>query len=199
MSRPTVASLAGLTAPLFVFIWATGFVAARYVVPYADPLTFVALRVIAVAAVLGAIAMVMGARWPADARGWRDALISGVLMQGLYVAGVFWAVNRGLPAGIMALVGSLQPLLTAVLAGPLLGERVSPRRRLGIAAGFVGAGLVLAPKLGAADASGIPLGPLCVGLAAMVAMTLGTLWQKRTAAGADLVTNAAIQLSLIHI
>ena len=183
MSRPTVASLAGLTAPLFVFIWATGFVAARYVVPYADPLTFVALRVIAVAAVLGAIAMVMGARWPADARGWRDALISGVLMQGLYVAGVFWAVNRGLPAGIMALVGSLQPLLTAVLAGPLLG----------IAAGFVGAGLVLAPKLGAADASGIPLGPLCVGLAAMVAMTLGTLWQKRTAAGADLVTNAAIQ------
>ena len=67
MSRPTVASLAGLTAPLFVFIWATGFVAARYVVPYADPLTFVALRVIAVAAVLGAIAMAMGARMRAVA------------------------------------------------------------------------------------------------------------------------------------
>ncbi|WP_430910664.1 DMT family transporter [Methylobacterium sp. sgz302541] len=187
--------LAAFSAPLFVFIWATGFIAARFVVPYAEPLSFVALRVAAVSAVLALIAVVAGARWPRSPQGWRDALIAGVLMQGLYVAGVFWSINRGLPAGIAALVGSLQPLLTAMLARPLLGEFVSGRRWLGIAAGFTGTALVLAPKIGATGAAGIPPTALAACLGAMVAMTLGTLWQKRTGGGADLITNACIQFA----
>lgn len=187
------ALFAAASGPIFVFVWATGFVAARFVAPYADPLTFVALRVATVALVLAGIAIALGTRWPRRPGAWRDALVAGVLMQGLYVAGVFWSVSQGLPAGIIALVGSLQPLLTAMLARPLLGEFVSRRRWAGIATGFLGAALVLAPKLGAAGASGIPPVALAAGLGAMVAMTLGTLWQKRTAGGIELIPNACIQ------
>jgi len=178
---------------LFVVIWATGFVAARAVAPYAEPLVFVAWRLVLVALVLALVAAALKAPWPRGRAGWRDALIGGVLMQGLYVAGVFWSVHRGLPAGIAALVGSLQPLLTAAVAGPVLGEPVSRRRWAGIATGFSGAIGVLLPKLGTADASGIPPVALAACLGAMAAMTAGTLWQKRTLAGADLVTNTAVQ------
>lgn len=186
--------VAPLIPGLFVVIWATGFVTARFVAPYAEPLAFVAMRVVATAAVLAVIGHVRRSRWPSR-RGWRDALVAGVLMQGLYIAGVFWAVHRGLPAGIAALVGSLQPLLTAAIAGPLLGEPVGTRRWAGILAGFLGAAMVLAPKLGGVDASGIPPVALAVCLAAMASMTLGTLWQKRTGGGVDLLANATIQFT----
>jgi drug/metabolite transporter (DMT)-like permease len=182
-----------LVSSLFVLIWATGFVAARFVAPHAEAFTFVAIRVVGVAFVLIALALWRGARWPRDRAGWLHAGIAGVMMQGVYVIGVFWSVQHGLPAGIAALVGSLQPLLTAMLAGPALGERVSRRRWLGIGMGFSGALLVLAPKVGAPDAAGIPVPALAACLAAMVAMTAGTLWQKSRAGGADLLTNAAIQ------
>ena len=185
--------LTGLIPAAFVLIWATGFAAARYVAPLSEPLVFVAARLSLVALVLAGIALALRARWPRDGQGWRDALVAGVLMQGLYVAGVFWSVKHGLPSGIAALVGSLQPLLTAAASEPLLGERVGPRRWAGIGLGFLGAGLVLAPKLGSLDPAGIPPVALSVCLAAMLAMTAGTLWQKRKAAKADLVTNAAIQ------
>ncbi len=185
--------LSSLIPAAFVLIWASGFVAARYVAPYAEPLAFVALRLALVALVLAGIAFVLRARWPRSAAGWRDGMVAGVLMQGIYVAGVFWSVHRGLPAGIAALVGSLQPLLTASLAGPLLGERVSRRRAAGIAVGFLGAALVLVPKLGATDAAGIPPGALAISLGSVVALTLGTLWQKRTGGGGDLLASAVLQ------
>lgn len=178
---------------IFVLIWATGFVAARFVAPHAEPLTFVAVRVVAVSLVLACIAAAMGARWPRSRMEWRDALVAGILMQGIYVIGVFWSIKNGLPAGIAALVGSLQPLLTAMLARPLLRERVSPRRWSGIGLGFAGAILVLAPKLGVAGEAGIPALALGACLGAMVAMTLGTLWQKSHAADADLLSNATVQ------
>lgn len=178
---------------LFVVIWATGFIAARLVAPHAEPVGFVAIRVVATALILTGIAFARSVRWPGKGRAWRDAMIAGALMQGVYIGGTFWAVKHGLPAGIAALVGSLQPLLTAIVAGPLLGERVGSRRRVGIGLGFVGAVLVLVPKLGAVDASGIPPLALVISLTAMCAMTFGTLWQKRTAGGVDLLANAAIQ------
>jgi drug/metabolite transporter (DMT)-like permease len=109
-----------------------------------------------------------------------------------YLGAVFWSVRHGLPAGISALVCGLQPVLTAALATPLLGEQVGRRRWVGILAGFAGAALVLAPGLGATG-GGLPLVPLGVCFAGMAAITLGTIWQKRTAAGADLRTNAAVQ------
>lgn len=182
-----------LVPSLFVLIWSTGFIAARYVAPHAAPLPFVAVRMVGVALVLALIARAFRARWPRTPAGWRDAMIAGVLMQGLYLVGVFWSVHRGLPAGIAALVGSLQPLVTATLAGPVLGEAVSRRRWLGIGLGFLGAGLVLAPKIGAADPAGIPPAALAACVGAVAALTLGTLWQKRTGGDADLLANATLQ------
>jgi len=175
---------------LFVGIWATGFLVARLVAPHADPLTFLSMRFVLSAAAFAGIAAAVGARWPRGVRAWRDALVSGVLMQGIYLGGVFWSVRHGLPAGISALVTGLQPLLTAVLAFPLLGERVGPRRWAGIALGFGGALLVLQPGL---RVDAVLVVPLLASGAGMVAMTLGTIWQKRTAGAADLRTNAAVQ------
>ncbi len=177
---------------LFVGIWATGFIVARLVAPHADPLTFLAYRFVLSASVFAVIAAAVRAAWPRGVRGWRDALVAGVLMQGVYLGGVFWSVRHGLPAGISALVTGLQPLLTAVLAFPLLRERVGVRRWAGIALGFGGALLVLQPQLRAGP-GGILIVPLLVCGAGMVGMTLGTIWQKRTASTADLRTNAAVQ------
>lgn len=185
-------TIAGLMPPLFVGIWATGFIVARLVAPHVDPLSFVAYRFVLSALAFAGIAVLARARWPRGVRGWRDALVAGVLMQGCYVGGVFWSVRHGLPAGISALVTGLQPLLTALLAFPLLGERVGGRRWAGIALGFAGALLVLQPQL-RAGFGGTLIGPLLACGGGMVAMTLGTIWQKRTASTADLRTNAAVQ------
>lgn len=183
--------LARLAPPLFVLIWATGFIVARLVAPHADPLTFLATRYALAIAILAAVAVASGAPWPRTGRGWRDGLVAGILLHGGYLGGVFWAVKHGLPAGIAALVAGLQPLATGMLVGPLLGERVSRRRWLGIGVGFAGAALVVSPKLGVAG--GVPPVPLLVCLAAMVSITLGTIWQKRTGGGTDVRTNTTVQ------
>lgn len=181
-----------LVPGLFVVIWSSGFIVARLVAPHAEPFTFLSLRFLLTVVVLGTVALVAGARWPVGRRGWRNALVAGILLQGLYLDGVFWAVSHGLPAGLTALITSLQPLLAALVAGPLLGERVSRRRWLGIGIGAVGAGLVLVPKVGS-GADAVPPAALAACFAATLSLTVGTLWQKRFAAAIDLRTNAAVQ------
>lgn len=176
---------------LFVLIWATGFLVARGVAPHAEPLTFLLMRYGLTTLVFTTVAFAVGAAWPKGVVGWRNALVAGVLLQGVYLGGVFWAARRGMPAGISALISGLQPLLTALLSFPLLGERVRPVQWLGIGLGFLGAVLVLLPKLGVAE--GIPAPAVAACCAAVIGITLGTIWQKRTAAQADLRTNAAVQ------
>jgi drug/metabolite transporter (DMT)-like permease len=180
-----------LAPPLFVLIWATGFIVARLVAPHADPLTFLWVRYVLAIAVLAGVVLAVRAPWPKSPRGWRDALLAGMLLHGFYLGGVFYAVKHGLPAGIAALIAGLQPLATGLLVGPFLGERVSRRRWLGIGVGFLGALLVLAPKLGAAD--GFPALPVLVCAMGTASITVGTIWQKRTAARVDLRTNALVQ------
>jgi drug/metabolite transporter (DMT)-like permease len=185
-------ALLPLVAPaVFVVLWASGFVVARLVVPFADPFAFLVLRYALASAVLGLAALALRAPWPRGATAWRSGLVAGVLLHACYLGPVFWAVKHGLPAGIAALVAGLQPLMTGVLVGPLLGERVAPRRWAGIAVGFLGALLVIGPKLGIAG--GLPPVPVLVCLLGTVSITLGTIWQKRTAASADLRTNAVAQ------
>jgi drug/metabolite transporter (DMT)-like permease len=182
--------LARLAPPTFVLIWATGFIVARFVTPYAEPLTFLFVRYLLAILVLGGIVLAARAPWPRSGRDWVNALVAGVLLHGLYLGAVFWSVKHGLPAGISALVAGLQPLATAVLAGPLLRERVSPKRWLGIGIGFAGAALVVAPKLGS---GGVPALPLGICLLGMLSITIGTIWQKRTGSTLDLRVNATIQ------
>ena len=177
---------------LFVLIWSTGFVVARLIAPYTDPLTFLSYRYLASVLAFVGIAMAAGATWPSTPGAWARGLVAGVLLQGVYLGGVFWAVRHGLPAGIAALVVGLQPLLTALLAFPLLGERVGLRKWLGILLGFGGALIVLEPRI-AAGINGVTLAPLAAVILAMAGITIGTIWQKRTAAAADIRTNAAVQ------
>jgi len=175
----------------FVLLWASGFVVARLVRPFVEPESFVSLRFTLSAVVLAGIAWASRAPWPRTLRAWADSLAAGALMQGVYVAGVFWAINHGLPAAIAALISGLQPLLTGVLAGPLLNETVTTRRWIGIVIGFLGALLVLEPNLRGAAA--VPLTAVLSCFLGMAGITLGTIWQKRFGTLTDLRSGAAIQ------
>ncbi|MBS7705355.1 DMT family transporter [Chelatococcus asaccharovorans] len=174
---------------IFVVIWATGFIVARLVAPHAEPFTFLVARYALSIAALTAIATVLREAWPRTLRGWFDALVAGVLLQGLYLGGVFWSVRHGLGAGVVALIMSLQPVVTAALAGPLLGETVTRRRWVGIGLGLLGVVFVIIPNLNVAG-GGLTI---TVALASMLCITLGTIWQKRTGSPAHLVTGAVIQ------
>ena len=183
----TIAILSGL----FVLIWATGFIVAGIVSGRADPLTFLTLRHACSIVVFTALSFAAAAAWPRDWKTWRNAMVAGMLLHGFYIGGVFWAVSQGLGAGLTALVTALHPLFTAMLAMPLLHERLAPRQWAGIGVGVVGVGFIVAPKLGGVE--GVPIPALVVALMATLSLTLGTIWQKRSAPQPDLRVNAAIQ------
>ncbi|MBK8320095.1 MAG: EamA family transporter [Betaproteobacteria bacterium] len=174
---------------LFVFLWSTGFIGAKYGLPYAEPLSFLLTRYGFVIALMTAIALATRAPWPKEPKQWLHIGVSGVLVHAIYLGGVFVAIKHGLPAGITALVVGMQPLLTAFGAGWLLGEKVSGRQWGGLALGFVGVGLVVSGKLG--DGA---LGPMLIpALIALLGITVGTLYQKRFCAKFDLRTGSVIQ------
>lgn len=185
-----------LAPALFVLIWSTGWIVAKYVaVAQADPLTFLVLRFATATLVIGGFALAVRAPWPQRGKDWLHGLVSGVLLHAVYLGGVWWAIGAGLPSGLSAVMAALQPLLTAILARPLLGERLSPTNIAGIIFGFVGLLAVLSPKL--ADISSATLGgaamPLVINVIAMIGVTAGTFYQKRYVASADLRSVATIQ------
>ncbi len=110
-----------------------------------------------------------------------------MLVHGIYLGGVFWAIDRGMPAGASALMVGLQPVLTALAAGWLLKERIGPRHWAGMAVGSVGLILILGPKLGL-DGSGVTIATVSALVAAVLAMSLGTVYQKRFVPVTDHVT-----------
>ncbi len=175
----------------FVFIWATGFIVAALAAGHAEPLTFLVVRYVLTIAVFAVASWWIKASWPRSPAAWRDAMIAGMLIHGVYLAGVYWAIWNGLPAGLTALVTGLHPLMTAALAIPILREHLGGRQWAGIAVGFVGVGLVVAPAL--ARTGSIPLPALFSALLATFGLALGTLWQKRSHPRMDLRVNAAIQ------
>lgn len=178
---------------VFVLIWSTGWIVAKVVAPHADPLAFLSVRYLAAIAVLAPLAFALKAPWPATPRQWRDAMLNGVLLHGVYLGGVWWAISHGVPAGVSALIAALQPLFTALAAGPLVGERLDGRRWTGVALGFLGVAAVVAPKLADAGALGALWLPIGVNVVAMVAVTAATLHQKRALGGLDLRTLVPVQ------
>ncbi|MEK6421414.1 MAG: DMT family transporter [Burkholderia gladioli] len=184
-----------LAAAAFVALWSTGFVVARAIHPYADPNLYLLARFGGTALLFAAIALVTRARWPAG-REWGRHLLAGALLQGFYLGASYWAVAQGLPAGVMALLGALQPLATAVLAVPLFGERLPARGWAGMALGLAGVGLVLAPKLAApaaANAAGVSAFTVLVAVLSIGSITAGSLYQKSAVAQTDLRTTVAVQ------
>jgi drug/metabolite transporter (DMT)-like permease len=180
-----------LIPTLFVLLWATGFIGARYAMPYAEPFTFLGLRFGIAFVILALIAVVIGsARMPR--RDIAMSAIAGMLMHGVYLGGVFWAVREGLTAGLSALIVGLQPLITAVLAGLFLDEEILPRHWLGLAAGFVGVVIVILPKLGTGfEAVTWPM--LGAAVLAVAGMSAGTIMQKKFGSSRNLVLGTAWQ------
>jgi drug/metabolite transporter (DMT)-like permease len=189
---PALATAAPL---LFVLAWSTGWIVAGFSARYADPLWFLFLRFSMAAVVIALIALAMGAPWPKSRREIGHAMMSGVLLHAIYLGGVWWAVKNGVPAGISGIMAGLQPVMTALLAPALLGERITARQGLGVALGFLGIVLVLMPKLVGVDPAAfraIAI-PLAVNFGGMIAVTLGTFYQKRFVSGGDMRTTTAWQ------
>jgi drug/metabolite transporter (DMT)-like permease len=189
--------LASLIAAVFVVLWSTGFVVARAITPYADPSLFLLARFGGTALIFALAALVARAVWPTG-RDLGKHLLAGALLQGVYLGAGYWAVAQGMSAGVMALLGALQPLATAAVAAPLFGERLSRRGWTGMALGLAGVVLVLEPKLTVAAPvaqQGHAPGWLVVliSIVAVAAITAGTLFQKTSLAKADLRTASAVQ------
>ena len=178
---------------LFVFLWSTGFIGAKLGLPHAPPLTFLSSRYLLVIALMLTIALLTRAPWPRSPHQWLHIGISGLLVHALYLGGVFVAIDHGLPAGITSLVVGLQPILTALGAGWLLHEGVSRRQWLGLLLGFSGVALVVSGKLVGQTPPGALAPMLLPALAALLGITLGTLYQKRFCPSFDLRSGAVIQ------
>lgn len=160
---------------LFVLLWSTGFIGARFGLPYIEPMTFLAVRMVCVVLIMGAIAFTVQARWPHGVE-IGHSLVAGALVHGLYLGGVFTAISQGVPAGISALIPGLQPILTSTIASRFMGERVTRLQWLGLVLGLIGVLLVLHDR--SIVLAGSPLGWIA-SFVSLIAITLGTLYQKR--------------------
>jgi drug/metabolite transporter (DMT)-like permease len=174
---------------LFVLLWSTGFIGARYGLPYIEPLTFLAVRMVFVVIVMTAIALIAGARWPRGAEV-GHSLAAGAMVHGLYLGGVFTAISQGVPAGISALIPGLQPILTSTIANRFMGEKVSRLQWAGLVLGLVGVAMVLHDRRMVAEGS--VLGWIA-SFGSLIGITLGTLYQKRFCGGIDWRTGNTVQ------
>ncbi|MFN3657750.1 MAG: DMT family transporter [Pseudolabrys sp.] len=182
--------LAIVVAPiLFVLLWSTGFIGARYGLPYIEPMTFLAVRMVLVVLIMAAIALVARARWPSGEEA-GHSLLAGALVHGLYLGGVFTAISQGVPAGISALIPGLQPILTSTLANRYMGETVTRQQWLGLALGLFGVLLVLHDR--EIVLAGSALG-WAASVVSLIGITLGTLYQKRYCGGIDWRTGNTVQ------
>jgi drug/metabolite transporter (DMT)-like permease len=167
--------LAARAAPaLFVVLWSTGFVATKYVLRSADPLTYLAIRMAVVVAIMAVIALVARPRWP-DRIGIAHSVVAGLLVHGFYLGGTAVAIAHSIPAGLSALIPGLQPILTSTLANRWLGERVAIPQWIGLLLGLGGVALILHGRPMSGEAG---WGWLSSGVS-LVSITLGTLYQRR--------------------
>ena len=182
--------LAVTAAPvLFVLLWSTGFIGARYGLPYIEPMTFLAVRMVFVVVIMTAIALISGARWPHGAE-IGHSLAAGAMVHGLYLGGVFTAISQGVPAGISALIPGLQPILTSTIANRFMGEKVSALQWVGLVLGLVGVFMVLHDRRLVAEGS--VLGWIA-SFVSLIGITFGALYQKRFCGGIDWRTGNTVQ------
>ena len=180
-----------LAAIAFVLIWSSGFVVARAVIADADPQAFLLVRLALVALLMAGWAAAARDRWP---RGRQLALhlVAGALLPGFYLCGGWWAIADGMPAGIMSLLGGLQPLMIAILAAALLGERLTARSWIGLAIGTLGVAFVLEPAIGNGVGGVTPLAA-AVGIVAVIGMAAAAMIQRARLAADALAPGVALQ------
>jgi drug/metabolite transporter (DMT)-like permease len=182
---------------VFVLIWSTGFVVARFGMPHAPPFTFLTMRYALSLLCFGAWIVLARVEWPRDGAQWGHLAVVGMLIHAGYLGGVWAAVKDGIGAGTVALIVGLQPVLTALWTSRPVGRattapaRVSARQWLGLALGLVGLTLVVWHKLGGGE---VTHRNLALAVFALLSITAGTLYQKRFVAPCDVRTASAIQL-----
>ena len=174
---------------LFVILWSTGFVGAKYGLPYADPLIFLSVRILIAAILLFALARLLKMPLLIGRQAVARSGLIGFFLHACYLGGVFYAIAQGLPAGVAAVVTSLQPVLVSVFAVKVLGEQLRRTQIVGLATGLVGVVLVLGPSI---DAQ-IPTPALIAILIALIGSTTATLLQKKLGADIPLISGTAYQ------
>lgn len=183
----------GLMPAVFVWLWSTGFIGAKYGLPYAEPFTLLLYRMLSTLVVLGLIAWWLKSKWP-SVSGMAHTAITGLLVHGLYLGGVFYAIDDGMPAGVVSIIVGLQPLVTAAVAVVVLREAISIRQWSGLVLGLIGVSLVILEKMGGtSQVSGFPVSALLWTLIALAGISIGTVYQKRFCQRVDLVPGAFIQ------
>ena len=193
---PVVAALYSLPI-LFILMWSSGYVVGKLALPHAGPFTLLFLRFSVAALVLLAVALATRAPWPASRRQLVHLVVVGLLVQALQFSGLYTGLTLGVSAGVAALVIGTMPLFTALGASVFLHETVNARQWLGLAGGLCGVALVVADRIGAGGGVGIP-GAAAV-ILALAGITLGTLYQKKYCADADLRTGGCIQLAVASV
>jgi drug/metabolite transporter (DMT)-like permease len=178
---------------VFVLIWSTGFVVARYGMPHAPPMGFLAVRYALSVLAFGVWIAFARAAWPQGSVQWAHLAVAGVLMHAGYLGGVWAAVKAGIGAGTVSLIVGLQPVLTAVWLSFAQGSKAIGRQQwLGLLLGLAGLMLVVGHKLGIGEVTPLNLG---LGLFALLSITVGTLYQKRYVQACDVRTANAVQLA----
>lgn len=186
-------SLVARSAPAaFVLLWSTGFIGAKYGLPYSDPVTFLWIRFAVVVVLLGFIVAVTRPRFPREPAVWGHIAVTGLFLHSLYLGGVFVAIDAGIDSGISALIVAIQPLLVAVLVGPLLGESLSGRQWLGFLLGLGGLVLVLFKTF---EIGRLPVYGLAANIVALLALVAGQLYQKRFVPAVDIRSGTLIQFA----
>lgn len=177
---------------VFVLIWSTGFIVARYGMPYAPPLKFLAVRFALSLACFAAWVALARVEWPKQRAQWGHLAVTGILMQAGYLGGVWAAVREGMGAGLIALLVGIQPVLTAVWLS-FTGGRITGRQWIGLGLGFAGLVLVVLRKLG--QGGEVSVETMALALMALVSITAGTLYQKRFVAPCDVRSASAVQMA----
>lgn len=194
LAAPRRLKLVAWAPAVFVLLWSTGFIGAKFGLPYAEPFTLLLIRFALATLVLCGLALALRAPWPRSPSQIAHVVVAGLMLHAVYIGGVFEAIRLGMPAGITSLVVGLQPIITAVLAQLLLSERVSSRQWLGLLLGFAGVGLVVGEKLLSGDAAHpISAAGMACASVALLGTTGGTLYQRRFCANVSLTSGSAIQ------
>jgi drug/metabolite transporter (DMT)-like permease len=174
-------------------LWSTGFTGIRYGIPYAPPFTFIAIRMAFASVLLALISLAITKRFTHDLPTIGKSALVGVTIHGAYLGGCFYGVKQGMPAGITALICSLQPVLVSIFSSIFFHEKLSLRKWLGLALGLFGLILVIAPKLSGASGQELPTVGVVAIFIALLGGTSGTLLQKKFGAGVEVLSGTSWQ------
>jgi drug/metabolite transporter (DMT)-like permease len=160
---------------IFILLWSSAFITTKPIIDNSDPFSALAFRFFFVAIGFYLFSLYLKQSIIINKKNLIESLFSGILFHGFYLGGVFYSISIGMPTGIAALIVTLQPILTNILSGPILGERVTIKQWIGVLLGFIGAALVLGFDIG----SNIPSFGLIATIVALISITASTIWQKK--------------------